>query len=77
MEEFLPLMIGDRVNEISKKTVPLYVAEGLLLDKQITQVDVAAMIADAIKFERLAATSCRTAPIRPIDHDDHQDDAHP
>ncbi|GJX62075.1 hypothetical protein Tco_0294975 [Tanacetum coccineum] len=77
MEEILPPMIGDRVNEISKKTVPLYVDEGLLLDKQITQVDVAAMIADAIKFERPAATSCRTAAIRPTDHDDHQDDAHP
>ncbi|GKC10772.1 hypothetical protein Tco_1007554, partial [Tanacetum coccineum] len=45
MEESLPSMVGDRVNEIAKKTVPLYVAEGLLLDKQKTQADVAAMIA--------------------------------
>nr|GEZ03409.1 hypothetical protein [Tanacetum cinerariifolium] len=100
----------------------LYVAEGLLLDKQKTQVDVAAMIAEAvpkecdnlhaeinlqvnnaianiiplhddeklrnddlsiwwsikINFDKPApsATHCRTAAIRPRDHDDHHDDAH-
>ncbi|GKC69816.1 hypothetical protein Tco_1115699 [Tanacetum coccineum] len=48
MEEFLPSMVGDRVNEIAKKTTPLYVAEGLLLDKQKTQADVAVMIAEAV-----------------------------
>ncbi|GKC18436.1 hypothetical protein Tco_1020586 [Tanacetum coccineum] len=48
MEEFLPSMVGDRVNEIAKKTTPLYVAEGLLLDKQKTQADVATMIAEAV-----------------------------
>ncbi|GJU72214.1 hypothetical protein Tco_1263619 [Tanacetum coccineum] len=48
MEEALPSMVGDRVNEIAKKTVPSYVAEGLLLDKQKTQANVAAMIAEAV-----------------------------
>nr|GEU64651.1 probable aldo-keto reductase 2 [Tanacetum cinerariifolium] len=66
MEEFLPSMVGDRVNEIAKKTAPLYVAEGLLLDKQKTQADVAAMITEAI-----------TVAIHPRDHADHQDDAYP
>ncbi|GKD92346.1 hypothetical protein Tco_1372183 [Tanacetum coccineum] len=52
MEEFLPAIFGDRVNEISKKTVPLYIAEGLLLDKQKTQADVATMIAEVVHKER-------------------------
>ncbi|GJU23440.1 hypothetical protein Tco_1156782 [Tanacetum coccineum] len=38
----------NEVNKIAKKTVPVYVAEGLLLDMQKTQADVAAMIAKAI-----------------------------
>ncbi|GJV28993.1 hypothetical protein Tco_1385441 [Tanacetum coccineum] len=49
IEEFLPLIVGDRVNEIAKKTVPLYVDEGLLLDKQKTQADVAVMIFKAMQ----------------------------
>ncbi|GJW62827.1 hypothetical protein Tco_0112162 [Tanacetum coccineum] len=131
MEEALPSMVGDRVNEIAKKTVLLYVVEGLLLNKQKTQADVAAIIVDSflrnymsnnilhvhptqastssaqdlqyqlyllmkddeklcnddfsiwwslkIKFDKPApsATPCRTAAIRPRDHDDHHDDAHP
>ncbi|GKD58093.1 hypothetical protein Tco_1295602, partial [Tanacetum coccineum] len=52
MEEALPSMVGDRVNEIAKKTIPLYVAKGLLLDKQKTQANVAAMIAEAVQKER-------------------------
>ncbi|GJS52617.1 hypothetical protein Tco_0625979 [Tanacetum coccineum] len=57
LEEALPSMVGDRVNEIAKKIVPLYVAEGLLLDKQKTQADVAAMIAETMlkKHENLRA----------------------
>ncbi|GJY84555.1 hypothetical protein Tco_0497931 [Tanacetum coccineum] len=138
MEEALPLMVGDRVKEIATKTVPLYVAEGLLLDKQKTQADVVAMITEdvqkehenlraeitlqvnnviansipphvdsflrnymssdilydneklcnddfsiwwslKIKFDKHApsTTPFRTAAIRPRDHDDHHDDAHP
>ncbi|GKB02380.1 hypothetical protein Tco_0830469 [Tanacetum coccineum] len=52
MEEALPSMVGDRVNETAKKTVPLYVAEGLLLDIQKTQADVAAMIVEVDTFLR-------------------------
>ncbi|GJT46693.1 hypothetical protein Tco_0955408 [Tanacetum coccineum] len=48
MAEFLPSMVGERVKEIAQKIVLLYVAEGLLLDKQKTQADVAAMIAKAV-----------------------------
>nr|GEZ60877.1 hypothetical protein [Tanacetum cinerariifolium] len=49
IEEALPSMVGDRVNEIAKKTVPLYVVEGLLLDKQKTQANVATMIVEAVQ----------------------------
>ncbi|GKD30455.1 hypothetical protein Tco_1241233 [Tanacetum coccineum] len=52
MEEFLPSMVSYRVNEIAKKTILLYVAEGLLLKKQKTQADVATMIAEVDLFLR-------------------------
>ncbi|GJR18932.1 hypothetical protein Tco_0967459 [Tanacetum coccineum] len=52
MKEVLPSMVDSRVNEIAKKTVPLYVAKGLLLDRQKTQIDEAAMIDEAIQKER-------------------------
>nr|GEX57485.1 retrovirus-related Pol polyprotein from transposon TNT 1-94 [Tanacetum cinerariifolium] len=42
--------IGRR--EKGNETVPLYVAEGLLLDKQKTQADVAIMIVEAVQKER-------------------------
>ncbi|GKE94283.1 hypothetical protein Tco_1579138 [Tanacetum coccineum] len=45
-------MVDSRVNEIVKKTASLYVAEGLLLDRQKTQADVAAMIVEAVQKER-------------------------
>ncbi|GKB01036.1 hypothetical protein Tco_0829080 [Tanacetum coccineum] len=51
MEEVLPSMVGDRVNEIAKNIVPLFDAEGLLLDRQKTQIDVAAMIDEAVQKE--------------------------
>nr|GEV30297.1 hypothetical protein [Tanacetum cinerariifolium] len=52
MKQVLPLMVDERVNEIVTKTVPLYVAKELLLDKQKTQTDMATMIAEAIQKER-------------------------
>ncbi|GJV92526.1 hypothetical protein Tco_1540339 [Tanacetum coccineum] len=89
MKEVLPSMIGDQVNKITKKTDPLYVAEGLLFGRKKTQADVAAMIAEAvqkerenlhvhptlvIKFEKITtATPCQTSAIRPRDHEDHQE----
>ncbi|GJT74148.1 integrase, catalytic region, zinc finger, CCHC-type containing protein [Tanacetum coccineum] len=50
----LPLMVDKRVNEIAKKTVPLYVAEGLLLDRQKTQDNMAKMIAEALHQVRVS-----------------------
>ncbi|GJW46442.1 hypothetical protein Tco_0078088 [Tanacetum coccineum] len=52
LKEMLPSMVNKEVNKISKTTVPVYVAEGLLLERQKTQADVAAMIVEAIKKER-------------------------
>ncbi|GKE33232.1 hypothetical protein Tco_1452554 [Tanacetum coccineum] len=52
MKEVLPLMVDSRVNEIAKKTVPLYVAEGLLLNRQNNQADVAAMIVEVVQKKR-------------------------
>nr|GEY82686.1 hypothetical protein [Tanacetum cinerariifolium] len=40
------------ITKIAMTTVPIYVDEGLLLDKQKTQVDVAAMIVETIQKER-------------------------
>ncbi|GKD78540.1 hypothetical protein Tco_1341161 [Tanacetum coccineum] len=45
-------MVDERVNEIAKKIVPLYVVEGLLLDRQKTQTDMANMIVEALQKER-------------------------
>nr|GEV86753.1 hypothetical protein [Tanacetum cinerariifolium] len=77
LKEVLPLMVDKRVNEIAKKTISLYVAEELFLDRQKTQADVAAMI---VEFEKPAtsATPCRIFAIRTRDHEDrHDDDARP
>ncbi|GJR18803.1 hypothetical protein Tco_0967330 [Tanacetum coccineum] len=89
LKEMLPSMVNKEVNNIAKMTVPIYVVEGLLLDRQETQADVAALIAEAIqkecknlraklslkiKFEKITTTTpCRTYVILPRDHEDHQD----
>ncbi|GJV44257.1 hypothetical protein Tco_1428793 [Tanacetum coccineum] len=52
MEESLPTMVDDRVMELTKKQVPLYVAEVLIMEREKSQTDVAKMIADAIQQER-------------------------
>ncbi|GKA70829.1 hypothetical protein Tco_0776968 [Tanacetum coccineum] len=46
-------------------------------DEKLRKDDISIWWSLKMKFERYAATSCRTAAIRPRDHDDHQDDAHP
>ncbi|GKD12910.1 hypothetical protein Tco_1197317 [Tanacetum coccineum] len=51
MEESLPKMVDDRVKELTKTNVPVYVAQGLILERQQSQADVAKMIADAIQQE--------------------------
>ncbi|GJT75518.1 zinc finger, CCHC-type containing protein [Tanacetum coccineum] len=52
MKQVLPSMVDERVNEIAKKTMPLYVAGGLLLDRQKIQTDMANMIVEALQKER-------------------------
>ncbi|GJV81448.1 hypothetical protein Tco_1517318 [Tanacetum coccineum] len=51
LEELLPNMVDDRVKELTKTQVLLYVAEGLILERKQNQADVAKMIADAIQQE--------------------------
>ncbi|GJS38557.1 hypothetical protein Tco_0563600 [Tanacetum coccineum] len=52
MKKIIPSMVDKRVNKIAKKLIPLYVAEGLLLDMQKTQIDLAALVVDAVNKER-------------------------
>ncbi|GKA79860.1 hypothetical protein Tco_0786456 [Tanacetum coccineum] len=51
-EESLPKMIDKHVKELTKKQVPLYVAEGLIIEREKSQADVAKMIAEALQQER-------------------------
>ncbi|GJT44398.1 hypothetical protein Tco_0953113 [Tanacetum coccineum] len=52
MEEALPNMVDERVKELTKKQVPLYVAEGLIMERKQNQAGVAKMIVDATQQER-------------------------
>ncbi|GKC24562.1 hypothetical protein Tco_1026712 [Tanacetum coccineum] len=52
LKKTVPLMVDKRVNEIAKKTVLLYVAEGLFLNKQKTHTDMATLIVEAVPKER-------------------------
>ncbi|GJZ76644.1 hypothetical protein Tco_0641316 [Tanacetum coccineum] len=52
MEESLPTMVDDRVKEHTKTQVPVYVAQGLIMERKQSQADVTKMIADAIQQER-------------------------
>nr|GEY10873.1 hypothetical protein [Tanacetum cinerariifolium] len=52
MEVLLLTMVDDRIKEHTKKQLPLYVAEGLIIEREKSQMDVAKMIADAIQQER-------------------------
>nr|GEW10701.1 hypothetical protein [Tanacetum cinerariifolium] len=49
MEESLPKMVDDCVKEHTKTQVPIYVAQGLIMERQQSQADVAKMITDAIQ----------------------------
>nr|GEU43404.1 putative Gag-Pol polyprotein [Tanacetum cinerariifolium] len=46
MQESLPKMVDDRIKEFTNKQVPLYVAQGLIMEREKSQADVAKMIAD-------------------------------
>ncbi|GJV37607.1 hypothetical protein Tco_1410084 [Tanacetum coccineum] len=52
MEESLPKMVDARVQELTKTQVPIYVAYGLIMERQQNQADVAKMIAYAIQQDR-------------------------
>nr|GEW16455.1 hypothetical protein [Tanacetum cinerariifolium] len=44
-------LVDDRVKELTKTHVPIYVAQGLIMERQQNQADVEKMIADAIQQE--------------------------
>ncbi|GJW61525.1 hypothetical protein Tco_0110860 [Tanacetum coccineum] len=46
MEESLPKMVDDHVKELTKTQVLIYVAEGLIMERQQNQADMAKMIDD-------------------------------
>ncbi|GKA62321.1 hypothetical protein Tco_0761840 [Tanacetum coccineum] len=91
MEESLPTMVDNQVKELTKSQVPVYVAHGIIIERQQNQADVAKMIADAIKQEREnirseifsqindAITNHIPSPssVRLRDQDDPHDVAHP
>ncbi|GJV01893.1 hypothetical protein Tco_1308815 [Tanacetum coccineum] len=52
MMEALPMLVDDRIKVLLKKQVPLYVAEGFILEREKSQADVTKMIAEAIQQER-------------------------
>ncbi|GJS58645.1 hypothetical protein Tco_0653429 [Tanacetum coccineum] len=64
MEESLPKMVDERVKELTKKQVPLYVTEGLIMEREKSQMDVAKMIADAIQLIHQSRIICQ------LHHDD-------
>nr|GFB79966.1 hypothetical protein [Tanacetum cinerariifolium] len=51
MMEALPKLIDDRIKVLLKKQVPLPVVEGLILEREKSQADVAKMIIEAIQRE--------------------------
>ncbi|GKE00331.1 hypothetical protein Tco_1388314 [Tanacetum coccineum] len=52
MEESFPKMVDDHVKELTKTQVLIYVAGGLIMERQHNQADVAKMIADALQQDR-------------------------
>nr|GEU33314.1 hypothetical protein [Tanacetum cinerariifolium] len=52
MMEAFPKLVYDRIKVLLKKQVPLYVAKGLILEREKRQADVAKMITEAIQQER-------------------------
>ncbi|GJR24796.1 hypothetical protein Tco_0973323 [Tanacetum coccineum] len=96
MVETLPAMVDKhfkeqvmkQVPERVRNQVPVYVAEGLILERQKAKEETERLIAKAnlqergniqMKFERntVPQTTCRTFAVRPRDQDDPYDDPHP
>nr|GEU67511.1 hypothetical protein [Tanacetum cinerariifolium] len=57
-------LVDDRIKGIIKTQVPLHIAQGLILEREKIQANV-------------ATTPCRPYVVRPRDQDDPHDDAHP
>ncbi|GJS51909.1 hypothetical protein Tco_0625271 [Tanacetum coccineum] len=79
MIESLPKMVDERIKKILQTQVPLHVAQGIILEKEKSQAEVAKMIVDAIQQERENFLSEISSPfaVCPRDQDDPYDDAHP
>nr|GEV85158.1 hypothetical protein [Tanacetum cinerariifolium] len=83
MEESLPNIVDDRVKELTKTQVSLYVAKGLIMERKQNPADVAKMIADAIQQEYKNLRAEITSQINNAitnyipSQDDPHDDAHP
>ncbi|GKA28657.1 hypothetical protein Tco_0714902 [Tanacetum coccineum] len=82
MQESLPKMVDDHIKEFTNKQVPLYVAQGLIMEREKSQTDVAKMTADAIQQERETLRSEISLQINDAisnhipSQDDPHDDAH-
>ncbi|GJS76411.1 hypothetical protein Tco_0726292 [Tanacetum coccineum] len=91
MLDSLPKLVDDRIKGILKTQVPLHVAQGLILEREKSQAEVAKMIDDAIQQERenlrttissqvndaIANHIPSQTVVRPRDQEDPHDDAHP
>ncbi|GKE06752.1 hypothetical protein Tco_1398770 [Tanacetum coccineum] len=66
MEESLPTMVDDRVKELTKRQVLLYVAQGLIMERQQSQADVAKIISDPIQRESKNLRSEITSQINDV-----------
>ncbi|GJW08710.1 hypothetical protein Tco_1571133 [Tanacetum coccineum] len=49
MEESLPGMVNDRIKKITKTQVPIYVAEGLILERQKLQAEIDQRVDSSVK----------------------------
>ncbi|GJZ81855.1 hypothetical protein Tco_0646849 [Tanacetum coccineum] len=66
MEESLPTMVDDRIKELTKRQVLLYVAQGLIMERQQSQADVAKIISDPIQRESKNLRSEITSQINDV-----------
>ncbi|GJX04196.1 hypothetical protein Tco_0190112 [Tanacetum coccineum] len=48
MQDSLPSMVDSRVKEVTKTTVPVYVAKGLILERQKMQAEVAQIVNSSV-----------------------------
>nr|GEY47022.1 hypothetical protein [Tanacetum cinerariifolium] len=70
MQELLPSMVNSQVKEDTKTTNHVYVAEGLILERQKMQVKVSQMFTDAIQRERENIRVGFTLQINNLQQDD-------